>query len=1468
MPKVKTTNNCTCTRSKCGFACGYRQGKRRARDWVVAKKQAAAGRSFADGYQVGKCRGQKIAIKSKTATKKGVKLAGAAAALPIIWAQAASSSTRAKTTTKAHRQLVRKSTLYASYHQHKHHRKFHYAAVGSHILVYVMIGLAVFTTAISPARAYSDWNQSDWSGGVGTNTGNQYDSANNVVTSTAGQLTLDTATISDWCNNASCDAMWVKRKKVGINNAGTVGTNVVVKVDVAYDSDMQADFGDLRFTTTDGTELPYFVMKKTNSVSATVYVKLTTLTIGLNNFYMYYGNGAATSDSDVNILDFYDDFSGSSLDGAKWNIDQNNGLSVSGGKLTLPINSNGANSVSMTNSLDRTVDRAYEWTTEHVANGCHEIPGGWMTNEFYSFDFSPGFGAENYPCNELGIIYNRTDGFSTYNNFKVAYTQEIRFKAIVRSGTGGTDVYYSLDNGNKYNFVGNHNSGMGWVTDARFKVYQYGTTFKISSVAAYQTIADMNPDAYSTGIEQSQSGKVGTLTSAVFDAGVGAYYGNVNLNSSGSGIIGAAVRSSNDAGMSGEADLDSCTLLASGSAISASNCVSAGERYLQYRVYLSDGASSTLNLADITLEHDNDAVPPSTNASNLVMKRTISGDTITNAWTNNQSPYFSWTAATDSGSGIKGYCVYIGTDQTGDPISTKGGIYDSSPIDSGGACQYVVSSPNINLDNVSHWFDNGSTYYLNIKAIDSLNNVYAGSSAQYQFGFDNNPPGAFMQMHGPSSYVNSSIFNISWDYLQGPQDDGSGVAGIQYCIDSFANYDGECDNYNSTKWFGPAHTSGLGDVFSASSTSFTTKAEDSVRIAEGMNYLIVKLVDNAGNSYGTGSLYFNYSTSAPTTPQNLNVSPGTSTSNNFSFSWNAPATYIGQASGINYCWSVNALPAANTCTFAGAGITSLSAGAYATQPGLNTMYIVARDEAGNIDYANRASVNFTANTAAPGAPRTMSVVDASIKDTADWKLALSWAVPSLAGSGVHHYDIYRSPDNLVFNKIGSTTATSFVDASLEQIRYYYYVKACDNAYNCGAASNTDDELPTGRFTSPAKLTSGPDSSDISTRKAKISWSTERASDSKVQLGTKSGQYDPDQVANSTQVTGHTINLTNLRPGTTYFYKAQWTDRDGNTGGSGEKSFTTLPAPSCRDVAATKIGLTEATLQLTCRDTAKLKVLYGKSEQFGGVAVVNTSTTESTYSVPLTGLDDGTKYSYKLNTYDADGNEYEGAVTFSFTTPARPRISNLRFQTVDGEPTSTQKVTWTTNVPTTSDLNYGKIGTGGTDMADSKLVTEHEIIIRGLEDNSEYYLVANSRDGSGNLATSDRQIFHTALDTRPPKITKVTIEPSVKGSGADARGQLIVSWHTDEQATSQVSFDDGKSGTTSRTNEDAALVTDHVVVVSDLSPAQVYSVKAISRDKAGNSAESTTQSAIIGRASDSIFAIIFNALQQIFGLSSK
>jgi len=114
---------------------------------------------------------------------------------------------------------------------------------------------------------------------------------------------------------------YAKRQPITINSASAL-TDYQVKLTVAYDSDMQPDFDDLRFTSSDQTtELNYWLESKTDSTTATIWVKIPSLASGDNTIYMYYGNASATTASNGdNTFEFFDDFLGTTLDTSKWYV--------------------------------------------------------------------------------------------------------------------------------------------------------------------------------------------------------------------------------------------------------------------------------------------------------------------------------------------------------------------------------------------------------------------------------------------------------------------------------------------------------------------------------------------------------------------------------------------------------------------------------------------------------------------------------------------------------------------------------------------------------------------------------------------------------------------------------------------------------------------------------------------------------------------------------------------------------------------------------------------------------------------------------------------------------------------------------------------------------------------------------------------------------------------------------------------
>jgi len=120
--------------------------------------------------------------------------------------------------------------------------------------------------------------------------------------------------------------LWQYRKPITVtNSSGANLTDFQVKIldnkDLSADitaGKIQASLGDLRFTDINGNILPYWIEDNT-AASVDAWIKVPTVHATGTTVYMYYGNPQATSLADGNkVFEFFDDFSGSSIDSSKW----------------------------------------------------------------------------------------------------------------------------------------------------------------------------------------------------------------------------------------------------------------------------------------------------------------------------------------------------------------------------------------------------------------------------------------------------------------------------------------------------------------------------------------------------------------------------------------------------------------------------------------------------------------------------------------------------------------------------------------------------------------------------------------------------------------------------------------------------------------------------------------------------------------------------------------------------------------------------------------------------------------------------------------------------------------------------------------------------------------------------------------------------------------------------------------------
>ncbi|MFM2339462.1 MAG: hypothetical protein RLZZ360_98 [Candidatus Parcubacteria bacterium] len=112
---------------------------------------------------------------------------------------------------------------------------------------------------------------------------------------------------SEWYNLS-----WSNRQRVRIENiTATTFSTTTVKIVVPYDSAMQSDFDDLRFTRIDGvTPLDFWLDRYTASTEAVVWVEVPSLAANAyTDVFAYFGNASSTSSSSAAAtFSFSDDF--------------------------------------------------------------------------------------------------------------------------------------------------------------------------------------------------------------------------------------------------------------------------------------------------------------------------------------------------------------------------------------------------------------------------------------------------------------------------------------------------------------------------------------------------------------------------------------------------------------------------------------------------------------------------------------------------------------------------------------------------------------------------------------------------------------------------------------------------------------------------------------------------------------------------------------------------------------------------------------------------------------------------------------------------------------------------------------------------------------------------------------------------------------------------------------------------------
>jgi peroxiredoxin len=208
----------------------------------------------------------------------------------------------------------------------------------------------------------------------------------------------------------------------------------------------------------------------------------------------------------------------------------------------------------------------------------------------------------------------------------------------------------------------------------------------------------------------------------------------------------------------------------------------------------------------------------------------------------------------------------------------------------------------------------------------------------------------------------------------------------------------------------------------------------------------------------------------------------------------------------------------------------------------------------------------------------------------------------------------------------------------------------------------------------------------------------------------------------------------------------------------------ITPPVIQQVSISDIDEASAVITWQTDEPATSQVTIWDSEVYNSTKADETLVTN--HSATLSALKSSTKYKLTLISTDKSGNETR--LEIALTTPLQPYanptiISEVKvFNITDSSAT----ITWQTDVPATSQVEYGTMNAyGSTTPPDNELTTSHSVALTGLKPSTTYYFGIKSQGAGGNEAQTFITLSSAAvnveigvgIDKRAPDFTLLTLD---------------------------------------------------------------------------------------------------------------
>lgn len=304
--------------------------------------------------------------------------------------------------------------------------------------------------------------------------------------------------------------------------------------------------------------------------------------------------------------------------------------------------------------------------------------------------------------------------------------------------------------------------------------------------------------------------------------------------------------------------------------------------------------------------------------------------------------------------------------------------------------------------------------------------------------------------------------------------------------------------------------------------------------------------------------------------------------------------------------------------------------------------------------------------------------------------------------------------------------------------------------NCDVEDQTDSTPPV----ISAIVVSG-----VTLSGATISWTTDEDANSRVNYGLTNA-FELGFLLDTALVKSHTISLTGLQEGKTYYFQVKSADVSNNVATSSTSTFNTLDqtAPVLSNIVVTNITQSSATISWNTNESATSVLDYGLTASYGTNKMSAVFT--QNHSFQLSGLQSGITYHFRVKSQDASVN-IATSTDQTFATLANLPPTNVAALTiVPGD----KKLTLTWTNPTEEDFAGVRVlrclsgfPSGPTDSSCSVVLDNSSVqtlVQTGLTNETTYFYGVFSKDTALQFASG-------ALASGKPSAPEIEV-PSVCG----------------------------------------------------------------------------------------------------------